>query len=140
MAFTHSILLLFSVVSLFYLISVTTAQVPPTAASSPTAAPPSENGDDMEEIKDVKNNRDIQELGMFAIDKANLRNSSWWSISFTEVIKAKRSHKTDGFHYLLDINSIKKSKEVKVIGTVFAYVDVDSGERTLKGWFFKAAH
>ncbi|PKU80865.1 hypothetical protein MA16_Dca009277 [Dendrobium catenatum] len=139
MAFTHSILLLFSMVALFYLISITTAQVEPTTAP-PTAAPTSRNGDDMEVIKDVKNNRDIQELGMFAIDKANLRNSSWWSISFIEVINATRWHKMKGFRYLLDINSTKKSKlEVQVIGSTFAYLYVDSGERTLQTWFFKAA-
>ncbi|KAH0451061.1 hypothetical protein IEQ34_021753 [Dendrobium chrysotoxum] len=139
MAFTHNIILLFSAIALLYHISITTAQVPSTAGP-PTAAPPSGNGDDIEVIKDVKNNRDIQELGMFAVEKQNLKESLPSSISFIEVVRARRWPVDDGFMYFLNINSKKKVNDVEVEGSFFAYVNVKAGDRTLKTGIFQATN
>ncbi|KAL0905977.1 hypothetical protein M5K25_024433 [Dendrobium thyrsiflorum] len=123
--------------ALLYHISITTAQVPSTVAP-PTAAPPSRNGDDIEVIKDVKNNRYVQELGMLAIEKQNLGKSLPSSFSFIEVVSAKRWHVNDGFMYFLNINSKKKINDVEVEGSFLAYVHVKAaGDRTLKGGIFQ---
>ncbi|PKU80861.1 hypothetical protein MA16_Dca009272 [Dendrobium catenatum] len=137
MAFTHNIILLFSAIALLYHISITTAQTTSTA-EPPTAAPPSANGDDIEVINDVKNNKVVQELGVFAVENQNLRNSLQSPISFIEVVSAKRWPVSDGFMYFLNINSKKKINDVEVEGSFYAYVNVKSDDRSFKTGVFQA--
>ncbi|KAK8956109.1 Cysteine proteinase inhibitor 4 [Platanthera guangdongensis] len=88
-------------------------------------------------IKDVKHNKEVQELGRFTLEKANKKVSeSSEKMTFGEVVSAKRWPVTGGVHYFFAISSVKGGKTE---GLFFGYLVVrnDSNERIPMPWVFQ---
>ncbi|KAK8956107.1 Cysteine proteinase inhibitor 4 [Platanthera guangdongensis] len=91
----------------------------------------------VEQIKDVKHNKEVQELGRFTLEEANKKVSeSSEKMTFGEVVSSKRWPVTGGVRYFFAISSVKGGKTE---GSFFGYLVVRnySNERIPMSWVFQ---
>ncbi|KAL0905979.1 hypothetical protein M5K25_024435 [Dendrobium thyrsiflorum] len=88
-----------------------------TARPQAMAPSPSEDDDDMEVIKNVEKNKEVQDLGRFAVEQINKQVSYSEQLAFCGVAKAKRWHGLYGWDYFFVIKSEKV--EEKIEGSLF---------------------
>ncbi|KAI3937762.1 hypothetical protein MKW92_030967 [Papaver armeniacum] len=56
------------------------------------------------EIKDVKTNKEVQDLGKFSVDEYNLKKGEEGSLTFTQVVKAQKQV-VAGIQYFLKVSA-----------------------------------
>ncbi|PKU80867.1 hypothetical protein MA16_Dca009279 [Dendrobium catenatum] len=132
MALRINSLFLFAALIFLLLLSAKSAARPQAMAPSP-----SEDVDDIEVIKNVEKNKEVQDLGRFAVEQINKKASYSESLAFCGVTKAKRWHGLYGWDYFFVIKSEKV--EEKVEGSLYVYVYTSSygNGKTVKAWIFE---
>ncbi|KAK8935511.1 Cysteine proteinase inhibitor 4 [Platanthera zijinensis] len=131
MAFKAHNALLLSVISALLLFNSN------AAARQLNMSPPSEYDDGVEEMKDVKHNMEVQELGRFTLKEANKKvTKSSAKMTFGEVVSAKRWPVTNGVRYFFVISSVKGGK---IEGSFLGYLVIRnySNERIPMSWEFQ---
>ncbi|RZC62057.1 hypothetical protein C5167_023808 [Papaver somniferum] len=58
------------------------------------------------EIKDVKTNKEVQDLGKFSVDEYNLKKGEEGSLTFTKVVKAQKQV-VAGIQYFLKVSAME---------------------------------
>ncbi|RZC47199.1 hypothetical protein C5167_040146 [Papaver somniferum] len=58
------------------------------------------------EIKDVKTNKEVQDLGKYSVDEYNLKKGEEGSLTFTQVVKAQKQV-VAGIQYFLKVSAME---------------------------------
>ncbi|KAK8935510.1 hypothetical protein KSP39_PZI013687 [Platanthera zijinensis] len=137
MAFkVHRVLILSVVVIVAALLFFNSKAAAARQLNEAPAPAPSEHDDGVDEIEDVKHNKEVQELGRFTLEEANKKVSgSSEKMTFGEVVSAKCWPVTDGERYFFVINSVKGGQ---IEGSFLGYLVVRnySNERIPMSWMF----